>query len=383
MEAVYLAKQAQFEVAVIDKNPKVPARSLVETFYNFNLLSEEERSKSLLKEFDLVIPATENYNTLRWLHQLSLKYDIPVALDLQAYNISCSKIRSNQLLAHRVSLPEAWPECGFPVIVKPSGLSGSSGVRKVFNSKELTQVLATMGKDVVIQKYLSGPSYSLEVVGHKGKCAALQVTKLEMDADYDCKRVLAGPQVGSDIIGDFHQMGDEIASAINLSGIMDIEVIQTERGLELLEIDARLPSQTPSAVFHSSGINMVELLLDYWLNGRLPDFSQTSNLSKAVIYEHFNLKRGLLEGSGEHILRDGSGLKIMKDQFGADVLISNMEMYPRDWVATAIFVANTEKLVWEKRNKSIANLCSNFNVRSYVDPNPFNQRGERDDTIVL
>ena len=52
----------------------------------------------------------------------------------------------------------------------------------------------------------------------------------------------------------------KIAELIELKGIMDVEVIDDEGILKVLEIDARIPSQTPTVVYHSTGVNLLEEL---------------------------------------------------------------------------------------------------------------------------
>ena len=376
MEAVYLSKLAGYEVTLIDKDPLVPARQFVDDFYNIDLLADGQSNRDLLSGFDLIIPATENYATLIWLNEAAHRCDVPLALDMSAYEISSSKIRSNKLFSRvGISMPEVWPECGFPVIVKPSGLSGSAGVIKVVDQAHLAGALNNVGNDVVIQKYLDGPSYSLEVLAHQGKSVTLQITQLEFDSSYDCKRVLAGPNIGDDVANLFYRLSEHIAAEIELSGIMDIEVIYNNNELKVLEIDARIPSQTPSAVYHSTGVNMVKLIAQYWIEGKLPVDRQFSGPKRSVIYEHLIFKEGKLSVSGEHILVGAQNLKVYHDKFSTNVLIANFEESPEEWVATAIFVEDTGAQVWQTRNRAIKIIQQAFKAKSYFDPSPFVKGG--------
>ncbi len=384
MEAVYLATEAGFEVALIDKDPAVPARELVEEFYHLDLLEGGESARTLLKEFDLVLPATENARTLEWLNVTAGRYKVPLAFDLPSYKITSSKIKSNRLFAEvGIAMPEPWPECGYPAIVKPSGLSGSAGVKKVSTEGQLKAALADMTGEAVIQKYLRGPSYSLEVIADRGICTGLQVTELNFDAAYDCKRVLAGPGTGREVEEKFYELGELISAALKLSGIMDIEVIDTGEQLKVLEIDARLPSQTPSAVYHSTGVNMVQLLADYWIDGRLPAYRRLGGKRRAVIYEHLKFSRGVLEVTGEHVLVGARGLRFYRDKFSTDVLISNFEQDPHDWVATAIFTGNNEEQAWEIRNRAIKIIQKAFKTDNYVDADPFTEEDGDFDQAIL
>ncbi|MFO0753025.1 MAG: 3-methylornithine--L-lysine ligase PylC [Thermodesulfovibrionales bacterium] len=383
LEAVYLARQAGFKAALIDKDPRVPARALSDVFHRIDVLKDEMRVGALMKTFDLVLPANENYQVLAKLGELSSRYGFPLALDLPAYRISSSKRDSNALFARfRIPMPEPWPECGLPVIVKPSGLSGSAGVVRVEDEAHLAAVLDRMGSDTVVQQYLGGPSYSLEVLAHHGQCVCLQVTELHFDAGYDCKRVLAGPDTGSGVTAALCLLGERLASALSLSGIMDIEVIDDRGGLKVLEIDARLPSQTPTAVYHSTGVNIVALLVEYWRNGTLPSWSRYQGKRQAVLYEHWKFRDGILEVSGEHILAGAQRLGIFHNRFSTDVLISNCDAFPSDWVATAVFTGETESRAWEKRKQALRELSRAFPVSGVVDPKPGDQ-GSRDDTALL
>ncbi len=373
MEAAYLAQQAGFETALIDKDSFAPARSLVDEFYHLDLFRGGGAAKTLLKEFDLILPATENYRTLVWLHETARQCHVPLALDLPSYSISSSKIKSNELFVRAgIPMPESWPDCGFPIIVKPSNLSGSAGVVKVTDSAHLAAVLENLHGETVVQEYLDGPSYSLEVLAHQGTCVGFQVAQLEFDSGYDCKRVLAGPNTGIDVEEAFYDLGERIAAALHLSGIMDIEVINTGKQLKVLEIDARLPSQTPSAVYHSTGVNLVKLLADYWIEGTLPAWRRLTGAKRAVIYEHFRFKRGILEVAGEHVMGSAQGLQLYQDMYSANVLISNFERSPEDWVATAIVIRDTEAEAWKCRNRAVQQVQRAFKSQTFVDPVPLN-----------
>ena len=86
-----------------------------------------------------------------------------------------------------------WPDCGFPVVVKPSTASGSEGVAIARDEAELVAArgeLERAGHEVVVEEYVAGPSLSLEVLALGGRAVPLQVTGLEFDAVYDCRRVV-------------------------------------------------------------------------------------------------------------------------------------------------------------------------------------------------
>lgn len=377
LEAAYLARRAGFETLLIDRDSLAPARALADEFHALDVL-EHRNAEAILKRCEVIIPATENYKTLVGLRQAALRCGVPLALDLEAYNISSSKLKSNELFAeHGIPMPEPWPACGFPVIVKPSGLSGSAGVVKVGTRERLDALRAEGGGDLVIQKYLDGPSYSLEVLAHKGRCVCLQVTELQFDAGYDCKRVIAGPATGRGVEAALYALGDRLSEALSLSGIMDIEVIDDRGELKVLEIDARLPSQTPSAVYHSTGVNIIALLAEYWKRGTLPLWHQMCKEKRAVIYEHLSFHDGTIEVAGEHVLAGAQSLKVYEDKFSADVVIANFEQSPDRWVATAIYVDDDEERVWRTRARAMSIMRQAFKAERVIDSEPAPEEAKR------
>ena len=208
---------------------------------------------------------------------------IPFAFDADAYAVSSSKAASNRLFERlQLPVPLPWPACGLPVVAKPSAGSGSRQVRLLTETEQLQTVFSCgqVSEQWVLQEYLPGPVHSLEVIGFRNQYQALQVTDLAMDAVFDCKRVLAPSKLPADLTAAFEQMALTVADAINLTGIMDIEVVHCGDTFKILEIDARLPSQTPLTVFGSSGLNMVEILGDLFCGRRKACPSLPINLSR-------------------------------------------------------------------------------------------------------
>ena len=90
---------------------------------------------------------------------------------------------------------------------------------------------------------------------------------------------------------------------------MDIEVMVHEGQLKVLEIDARLPSQTPTAVFHACGINMVGLLAETVLGGRDPAVDRTPR--QGCCYQHVRVAGGAVEVLGEHMMGAARPLRLI------------------------------------------------------------------------
>ena len=364
VEATYLAHKAGWEVMVIDRKPVVPASSMCDRFVQIDITSEQDWGQ-VLRGADLVIPALEEDNALDCLSRWTRAEGVPFVFNPAAYSISSSKIKSDQLFSKiGVPTPQPWPECGFPVMAKPSSSSGSKGVA-IINSPEEMKGCDIPGKftgPLVLQEFIQGPSYSLEVIGAPGCYTPIQITDLEMDATYDCKRVLAPTILSGDLCRIFEKLSVDIAHALNLQGIMDVEVILNNGELKILEIDARLPSQTPAAVFWSTGLNLVKMLGNLFL---FPDQQIPGKKDRrGVVYEHINVSPNRIEVSGEHIMSGADLLHVESDFFGADEAITNFVTGRTSWVATLITSAPELSEAWEKRNAVIETIRNRLGLEA-------------------
>jgi len=366
-EAAYLARKAGWESIVIDKNPAVPASGFCDRFVQLNV-NDRHDWENLLRAVgpvDLVVPALENQTALDTLESWHLHSEIPFAYDPKAYAISSSKLKSRQLFRQLgLDMARPWPECGFPVLAKPDRGSGSQGVCVFHDHQQLTQrfpgPLPPQGW--VLEEFLDGPAYSLEVVGLPGNYTALQTTDLLMDESRDCKRVTAPTILANHLVTEFENIGLRIAEGLALHGIMDVEVILYNNKLYLLEIDARLPSQTPTAVYHSSGWNILELTSAcFTAAGKEASAAATKNPAclgsdQAVIYEHILVEDLKRRECGEHIISRAGPLSLYRDFCGAYEALTDYTPHNTRWAATLIHTGPFMTGVKQQRMNSITNL---------------------------
>jgi pyrrolysine biosynthesis protein PylC len=365
-EACYLAKKAGWHVILIDRNKDVPAQGLCDEFIYRD--ATEEAVYPVLKQVDFILPAMENAEDLGVLSQNAEKLGIPFAFDNHAYQISSSKIKSNQIfLETGIPMPRLWPDCSLPLVVKPSDSSGSEGVFKVSTLADLNKLKEKpeILNQWVVQEFVEGPSYSIEVIGYRGEYQAYQATDLEMDEHYDCKRVLAPAPLSEDLTRAFNDIGIALARRIGIQGIMDVEVILHRGELKVLEIDARLPSQTPTVVFHSTGVNLVEVLGNSFIQGKLEPVEMKAE--RGAVYEHIQIKENSLKVCGEHIMGLAGPLCLIPDFFGADEAITNYRTGEKEWVATLINTGSTRQEAWEKRCRVIERIINQFGIKDYID----------------
>ena len=376
LEAVYLARKAGWETVVLDREPGVPAAGICDAFVLGDAVSPRDLDAAL-GGVDLVLPALEDTPALGSLLRWSLRKGIPAALDLKAYSLSASQLASGRLFSKLgVPAPAPWPGCPFPVIAKPDRGSGSRGIRVFRSAEELESGIGRSGaaEGWDIQEYLPGPSYSLEVLGSPGSYRVLQVTDLFMDRSWDCKRVVAPTELEDPQVAVFEDLARTLAEGVGLRGLMDVEVILHEGRLKVLEIDARLPSQTPTAVFWSTGVNMVEMLAQLFLApGRPtpgPPETPPCGRPRGVVYEHIQVREGVLEVTGEHVMARAHGLRLEEGFFGAPEALTNYGAAGDGWVATLIIAAETRGEALARRERVIAAILDRERIALYRDLEP-------------
>jgi pyrrolysine biosynthesis protein PylC len=100
--------------------------------------------------------------------------------------------------------------------------------------------------------------------------------------------------------------------------MITVEVIDDGEDLKVLEIDARIPSQTPIAVLKSSGMNLLKELADVTLYGEFRDENTAGGCEKIFCaYENYRRTNGVIVKEGEHIMRNAKPLVYRENFLGS------------------------------------------------------------------
>lgn len=346
VEVTYLAKCAGYTVGVLDKRTDAQAFGMADKEYVIDLVKEQERAADILKEYDVVIPAMENLEVLDVILAIGKKQKLPVLFDRDAYEISSSKQVSNQLFQKlQLSMPGTYPNCSYPVIVKPDNQSGSSGVKMCYSEEEAEKYLQTLPKDTVVQEYVEGRSFSLEVIGNGTQFVFPQITEVVVDKEYDCKRIVAPAQLEEKEAKQLFDMGEKLAEALKIKGIFDIEVICHNGTLKILEIDARVPSQTPISVYHSTGFNMIEAMIQLAF-GKPVD--SEIKAKQVVCYQQIVVTGQEVRVLGEHVMGQCKRLHRKEGFFGALDAITDYEPGKEQFSAIVVTAEDTQEAAYEQ-----------------------------------
>ena len=139
---------------------------------------------------------------------------------------------------------------------------------------------------------------------------------------YDCRKVTAPcPELTEEQVRSFEEIGRKLAEHLHLRGIMDVEVIDDGGKLKVLEIDARLPSQTPLAICFAAGVNFLSELAAVTLTGEFPEAQPWS--TRHAAYEHYRITEGELVQEGEHMMSDALPLTLHEGFPWTKVMVSD------------------------------------------------------------
>jgi len=362
MEAVYLAKKAGLETILIDRRRNPPASALADETHMVNVVKDYSTAKVIFRYSDVVLPALEDAEALSAVERACRKLGVPYMQDNAAFAVTSDKSAFMRFCDRNgMPYPKISPQASFPVIVKPVSGSGSRGVRLARNSAELERVQRDVkeeGGGFLVQEYASGYFLSLELLGLEGIPQPMQVTCLEFDESYGCKRVLAPWPYEDEIIRDTVTLGERLVRGLSLTGLTDLQVVVRGKRVEIIEANARLPSQTPTAVYYSTGVNMVKLLVELFAKKRLPDYRPKGE--KVVIYQHVHIMYGKLKVVAEHELSDASGMRIEKGFYGVDEAVTNLSS--KGGVATLIVSDVSYRRAKERMEEAVKSIASDYKV---------------------
>lgn len=189
-----------------------------------------------------------------------------------------------------------------PCIIKPTDNAGSRGVVLCHSAAELKEAYEysrseSRGGAVIVEEYLQGPEFSVEVMVIGGEPHVLQITdKLTTGAPHFVE--MGHSQPTRQNIESQEKIRDLAVRACKAVGIdcgpAHVEMILTKDGPKMVELGARMGGDciTTHLVPLSTGIDMVGATIDAAC-GREPSLERTLDKGSAIRY--FNTTAGVLK----------------------------------------------------------------------------------------
>ncbi|MEM9862697.1 MAG: ATP-grasp domain-containing protein [Myxococcota bacterium] len=167
----------------------------------------------------------------------------------------------------------------FPLVVKPRRGSGSRGVRIVESPGALARL--TPSKDLLLQEYLPGPEYSVDVLltPFGEVLATVPRERLKVDSGV----AVASRTLHSE---ELQSAARCVVQVLRLSHVVNVQFRRNTRGeMALLEVNARVPGTMPLTV--EAGVNMPAFAILQVLGRPLP--------SKVADFRELGVVRHLVE----------------------------------------------------------------------------------------
>ncbi len=190
----------------------------------------------------------------------------------------------------------------YPCIMKPTDNAGSRGVVLCHDKRELQNgytyaSFESRSGAVIIEEYLQGPEFSVEVMVIDGEPKVLQITdKMTTGAPHFVEMGHTQPTCQPmDVQERIKDLACRAVKALGINvGPAHVEIILTNNGPKMVELGARMGGDciTSHLVPLSTGIDMVEATIRLAC-GEHPDI--TPKYSKGSAIRYFETKNGLIE----------------------------------------------------------------------------------------
>ncbi|WP_208585599.1 ATP-grasp domain-containing protein [Gracilibacillus suaedae] len=210
---------------------------------------------------------------------------------------------------------EAYKE-ELPLIIKSPKSTGSKDVVLVNNKKELKQGIRSLRKiypnqPVLIEEYIIGPQYLVEVIVHKGEIHIVAV--IEQDITIGERFIITGYSISSEIEpSTFDGLIKTVKRVVTdfemENGACHIELRHVNEEWKLIETNPRISGGAMNRMIEEAyGINLVEQTIRLYL-GKAPDLTKAF---EKCIYTHYIIVHSvgnLLKVTGKNRAKKHNGV---------------------------------------------------------------------------
>jgi biotin carboxylase len=221
----------------------------------------------------------------------------------------------------------------YPAITKPTDNSGSRGIMLANNASELKTALTYSSQNgregtVIVEEYMVGPEFSVEVMVFNGEAYILQVTdKLTTGAPHFVEIGHSQPsRFPKDDVDAIKNLARRAALAVGIkNGPAHAEIILTASGPKMVEIGARMGGGciTTHLVPLSTGISMTKATIQTAL-GEKPDIEQKFEMGSAIRFIIPPVGR-VISISGKEEAEKIPGIKLVEIQCRVGQVLAELE----------------------------------------------------------
>jgi len=284
LPAIETAKKLDLQTIVVDVNPDAVGASLADFFYEIdvvdrnqilNIAKKHNVSGAMTMQSDLPVPTIGYINDTLNLKGVSLEVanncsnKLETRMLLKQY--SSSSLQPNfKIVSTLQNTTQAIKEIGFPCVVKAPDSSGSRGVTKVNNEKDIENafneaIKYSRKRSILVEEYIDGLEFGAQTFSVNGKCECVLLHSDTMSPPPFM--IPIGHSFPFTLLTETEQeiAISDIKMAIDAVGITDgpanidlILDVNTNR-VKIIEIGARIGATClPELVFFHTGLDWVE-----------------------------------------------------------------------------------------------------------------------------
>ena len=313
LPAIRKAKEMGFHVAVIDYNPQAVGIPYADEYFNVSTIDVEgviETARSFQPDGIMTLATDMPMRSIAAADKVcglpGISYETAVRATDKGEMIKVFEEHGVEHPWYYIAEDEpafeaVLEKASFPCIMKPTDNAGSRGVVLAHSQEELKDAYAyshreSRGGTVIIEEYLQGPEFSVEVMVIDGEPHVLQITdKLTTGAPHFVEMGHSQPtRQSTENQARIRDLAVRACKAVGINvGPAHVEMILTQDGPRMVELGARMGGDciTTHLVPLSTGIDMVAATIDTAC-GRTPDIVQKIHKGSAIRY--FNTSAGLL-----------------------------------------------------------------------------------------
>lgn len=254
---LYLQHNIPARILGVDANPELaPAGYYTDAVFRVPRVNETEYLDALLEicrleKVDLLIPLYEPEFLLLYQHRNALSQlgSYLLLSRKETLEVCANKFKMYSFfMEHSIQTPVTWqaedlpPVEKFPLFVKPRTGMGSIGAQKVYSLAQLN-LLLNQNPELIIQEYVSGMEYTLDVLSDLDGQVLSVVPRERLE-------VRSGEVVKSRTIRrqDLIEQGKLIAESIGLIGPGTIQCIDTGNQIFWIEVNPRFGGGVPLSI---------------------------------------------------------------------------------------------------------------------------------------
>lgn len=303
LPAIIEAKQMGLYVGVADLNPNAVGVPYADEFFNVSTIDKEGiyEAAKIFKADGIITLCTDM--PMRALAVACERLcligpDLNTAVAATDKGVMAKVFETNNVehpkylvVEEDTNIDAISKEIEFPLITKPTDNSGSRGIMLVHNKSELKRALKYSSENgregsVIIEEYMEGPEFSVEIMVLNGEAHVLQVTdKLTTGSPHFVEIGHSQPsRYSATIVEAVKDVACRAALAVGIvNGPAHAELILTRNGPKMVEIGARMGGGciTTHLVPLSTGVSMTKATIQSSI-GEIVDINPKYNKGSAI-----------------------------------------------------------------------------------------------------